>query len=913
MEDAPSLPPPPPPQPPSSLMQNAPAIIPPMGPPPPSCPPSPHGDDDLPDNLAAALAAGRAAAAAAGESVTNHQAAATAAALGTTSAALGNQVAAAMDAARQFAQQAAMPRPIAPAPPPPPQQQPSSWSPSRAFSNSIAAAAQQQMLGSRGRGLKHGTACGRCANCLRADCGQCINCRDKTKFGGPNTRKKQCIHKDCVDLQPARPKAPSVPYPGPASANSMMHGWPGASAGGGGGGSSSLRAPPFKESVANAAANALAGNIRPSSSLGEDGVYDGVDSFDELSEGEDETMPPSLPNGTSSHDTAVKEEEEEAVAPSAAASTNGPIPNGLPNGIHPPSSTDASVEQPPAASSSASAQSPSAAASDVNVSSLFKAAAQSALSAPVQTCMPCAPSSASQANTSAGGTSKDSAVNLSSVNPIVIPPTAVCALCGVGAPDPTKSDAENAGAVVCGRMLPLGVGSYVHLNCAIWSSEVFERELGVLYQVPSAVRRSRRTICGYCGQPGASVGCMSKRCDQSYHFACALQAGVTYAEDSLTTWCPYHTPKKSVKNLPTYVERSVRIKPLNRLQILPDWQRMMVEEQAEAAKAQAAASQAAASSSTDTQLMPPPPPPPPPTTNPTVILRIGALRVLKLGEPQPTRPAFHDANTVTPLGYLARRRFHDVLEPNTRCEYLCEVSQDPSSQQQPLFSITHEREPSIVFRGKTATEAWQLLITRRNRVAHMRPPQLTPARAKLEAAIFFGFGAPAVAQLIEQLNGTKACEGFKPRYSLPEAGQKAPPLPRSATGCARTDGYIKRSSAYKFEHSMYYRGFINRGELPEWKVRRRDGLDEDAPTTQDERTISLSLRRRGEEGPKTANQVAMRPGGVLAMLRQPHPVRVGRSPIHNWGLFTTKFVPKVRARDSTTAHKHAAPHTTISD
>ena len=96
-------------------------------------------------------------------------------------------------------------------------------------------------------------------------------------------------------------------------------------------------------------------------------------------------------------------------------------------------------------------------------------------------------------------------------------------------------------------------------------------------------------------------------------------------------------------------------------------------------------------------------------------------------------------------------------------------------------------------------------------------------------------------------------------------------------------------------------------------MRRRDGLDEDAPTTQDERTISLSLRRRGEEGPKTANQVAMRPGGVLAMLRQPHPVRVGRSPIHNWGLFTTKFVPKVRARDSTTAHKHAAPHTTISD
>ena len=32
--------------------------------------------------------------------------------------------------------------------------------------------------------------------------------------------------------------------------------------------------------------------------------------------------------------------------------------------------------------------------------------------------------------------------------------------------------------------------------------------------------------------------------------------------------------------------------------------------------------------------------------------------------------------------------------------------------------------------------------------------------------------------------------------------------------------------------------------------------------------------------------------GVVAMLKQPHPVRVGRSPIHNWGLFTTRPVPK---------------------
>ena len=61
-------------------------------------------------------------------------------------------------------------------------------------------------------------------------------------------------------------------------------------------------------------------------------------------------------------------------------------------------------------------------------------------------------------------------------------------------------------------MLPCGMDAWVHVNCASWSSEVFEKEEGVLSHVSSAANRAHKTICTACGLPGASIGCNAKRC-----------------------------------------------------------------------------------------------------------------------------------------------------------------------------------------------------------------------------------------------------------------------------------------------------------------------------------------------------------------------------------------------------------------
>ncbi|XP_062603200.1 uncharacterized protein LOC134264969 [Saccostrea cucullata] len=41
--------------------------------------------------------------------------------------------------------------------------------------------------------------CNACQNCLRENCGTCMHCKDKPRFGGPNTLKQCCLNKICLN------------------------------------------------------------------------------------------------------------------------------------------------------------------------------------------------------------------------------------------------------------------------------------------------------------------------------------------------------------------------------------------------------------------------------------------------------------------------------------------------------------------------------------------------------------------------------------------------------------------------------------------------------------------------------------------------------------------------------------------
>ncbi|XP_054270577.1 histone-lysine N-methyltransferase trithorax-like [Macrosteles quadrilineatus] len=90
-----------------------------------------------------------------------------------------------------------------------------------------------------------------------------------------------------------------------------------------------------------------------------------------------------------------------------------------------------------------------------------------------------------------------------------------------------------------GRLLYCGQNDWVHTNCALWSSEVFEEIDGSLQNVQSAVSRSRHIRCSHCSKKGASVGCCNRTCPEAYHFPCAREGDCVFYEDK-SLFCANH-------------------------------------------------------------------------------------------------------------------------------------------------------------------------------------------------------------------------------------------------------------------------------------------------------------------------------------------------------------------------------------
>ncbi|GAA50314.1 histone-lysine N-methyltransferase MLL4 [Clonorchis sinensis] len=124
--------------------------------------------------------------------------------------------------------------------------------------------------------------------------------------------------------------------------------------------------------------------------------------------------------------------------------------------------------------------------------------------------------------------------------------------------DADSSDEDVRSCLLCGRhgddniegrLLFTGADTWVHVNCALWSNEVFEEETGQLVGLSDALRRGRESVCLDCGQYGATLLCSNShepmctlymqpwltpddsaspsRLDvemqKSVHFACALR------------------------------------------------------------------------------------------------------------------------------------------------------------------------------------------------------------------------------------------------------------------------------------------------------------------------------------------------------------------------------------------------------
>ncbi|XP_056155239.1 histone-lysine N-methyltransferase 2C [Lampris incognitus] len=331
------------------------------------------------------------------------------------------------------------------------------------------------------------------------------------------------------------------------------------------------------------------------------------------------------------------------------------------------------------------------------------------------------------------------------------------------------------------RLLNLDLDLWVHLNCALWSSEVYETQAGALINVELALRRGLTLRCAHCQQTGATSGCNRLRCTNTYHFTCAVQAHCTFFKDK-TMLCHLHKPKSvspSVDKLSTTgaltssscspsstpaLPRAPSPTPDpydSELRCFSVFRRVYV--QRDEARQIAAIVQRGERQHT---------------------FRVGSLVFRSIGRLLPHQmPRFHNNTAIFPVGYQANRIYWSMRHGNRRCKYMCSVEE---REGEPLFrlKVVEKGYDDALLTGPSPKAVWDQVLEPVSKLRSCTGTlKLFPAFLKGED--LFGLTTSAVTRIIESLPGVEVCERYSLRYGRNPLMEW--PLAFNPTGSARSE------------------------------------------------------------------------------------------------------------------------------
>uniref|UniRef100_A0A8C9VMV8 [histone H3]-lysine(4) N-methyltransferase n=1 Tax=Scleropages formosus TaxID=113540 RepID=A0A8C9VMV8_SCLFO len=216
-------------------------------------------------------------------------------------------------------------------------------------------------------------------------------------------------------------------------------------------------------------------------------------------------------------------------------------------------------------------------------------------------------------------------------------------------------DAKDAG-----RLLYLGQNEWAHVNCSMWSAEVFEEDNGSLMHVHSAVARGRLMRCERCNQTGATVGCCLTSCQSNYHFMCARARNCVFQDDK-KVFCYKHRDLISGKMV-TGQEFEV----LRRVYV--DFEGISLRRKFL------------------TGLEPE-----------SINMMIGSLQIDKFGV---LTELSESQGKLFPVGYQCSRWFWSTVDPRRRCKYTCRVREvRPPVQEKPVEETPDQGENRTIAHG----------------------------------------------------------------------------------------------------------------------------------------------------------------------------------------------------------------------
>lgn len=305
----------------------------------------------------------------------------------------------------------------------------------------------------------------------------------------------------------------------------------------------------------------------------------------------------------------------------------------------------------------------------------------------------------------------------------------VCVFCG------GKGDGEPS---LHGRLLNLCANIWVHVNCALWSAEVYETTNGGLLQVDQAVVRASHQQCHLCGRCGASIQCHKAECGLHFHLNCAKNIKGHFVRDK-TFFCSRHPDV--TKELVTHLDAPRRI----------------YIERNETALLSKLFDQ----------------------DGPRLCMKLGALTFFKAGQLLPEQlKNFHSSKYIYPNGYTVSRWFWSPTNIGERVLYECRVGE---REQKPWFTVSLGQNK---WEADTATGAWKEVM-QALRALRLQTDILKFFCHPEQGETLFGLGESSITKITESLPGVDTL--FTYNFRHPNGPLLELPLAENPSGCARAE------------------------------------------------------------------------------------------------------------------------------
>ena len=370
-------------------------------------------------------------------------------------------------------------------------------------------------------------------------------------------------------------------------------------------------------------------------------------------------------------------------------------------------------------------------------------------------------------------------------------PCVLCGQLGDGNPD------------VCSRLLSYDVDQWVHVNCALWSYDVYETVGGMLVNVQKAYLNAQCQRCTICEKIGATLSCFKQRCNAIFHLPCASRSGCAFFPDK-TFYCIQHKADilgHAENAVPSSVSPAPGGNNSNAGTVSPSGAWVELKSLAVNRRVFVGRDEL---SQVGTILF---------DEENRHTFRISAVIYHSIGGLAAVHIQSRNFNTsqyIYPVGYMTTRFYwaSDILA--TRKTYLCAITEKGGK---PFFTVVPLEEPKMLpveelnnlvtseddalpanivrYRAETPTAAWLPIL---QSVAKLRQSagvvRLFPDFTSGEE--LFGLTDPLVVQLLESMPGVE----YLPNYTF-KFGRSLSikhPLPANPSGASRCEPYFKGHS-----------------------------------------------------------------------------------------------------------------------